>query len=168
QAYYFRAVTDLLDGHADAAQKSLDALLAWQRANLPPDQTSQQGASAAAAILQYRVHALQAENAPDPQAKQQANAAAVETLTKLLKDRPDLQGTINELLVSKLPENANLGAIDPLLLNALLRRGQTEALRPEGERADEKILRRAIDAANEIIRRQNAAGANASNESVEH
>jgi hypothetical protein len=168
QAHYFRAIADVLDGKDADAQKSLDALVQWQRTNLPNDPGTQQSIAAATSILQYRIHALQAQNARDPNGQRQANAAAAETLTNLLRDRPDLQSVVSELLVSRLPQNADLGTVSPLMLSALLKRGESEAIRPEDQKADDAVLRRAVAAAEQIIHRATKPGGGIGAADAEH
>jgi hypothetical protein len=154
QARYFRAIADVLARRPDDAKKQLDDLLAWQRANLPQDKPTQDGAAAAASMLEYRIANVRAAIAQDPAARQQANQQAIDVLTKLVRGRPDLAPLINELMVAKLPDNADLSTLDPLLLQALVRRGETEARRPESEQADTKTLERAVAAAYELLNRQ--------------
>ena len=69
EARYFLAVTEVLDRNPAAAKKSMDDLIAWEQTNLPPDKTTQEGAAAAAAMLEYRIDSLQADLATDAQAK---------------------------------------------------------------------------------------------------
>lgn len=161
QARYFRVATDLAARDPVAAQKQLSELTNWQVLQLSGDDATLKSANAAAAMLQYRVHELSATMAKNPTEKQKASEAAVATLSQLLTERPDLAGTINELLVTRLPENAPLNNLDPLLLSALVRQGEEQRLRPANEQADEKILRRAIAAANELISRSAGKGIDA-------
>jgi hypothetical protein len=153
QARYFRAVAEVLARNPQAARKQLDDLLAWQKTNLPGDKTTQDGAAAAASMLEYRIASLQAEVAQDAAAKAKANQDAVAVLSKLVRERPDLAPLINELLVAKLPENADLSALDPLLLQAIVRRAEAEARRAESSALDTKLVSRGVDAAKELITR---------------
>jgi hypothetical protein len=158
EARYFRAVTDVQDRKIADAQKELKDLLAWQQSNLPKDKPTQDGASAAAAMLEYRIDSARAEAAGSPAEKDKANQQAVAVLSNLVKARPDLQGVINELIVTKLPENVELKNLEPLLLGAIVRRGESEVRRGAAEQADQSVLRRAVEAANEIAARSSRGG----------
>ncbi|HTL30273.1 MAG TPA: hypothetical protein VL282_13665 [Tepidisphaeraceae bacterium] len=153
EARYFRAVADLM-GRApnpDAAKKGLDELIAWQGANLPRDKATQDGASAAAAMLEYRIANARADIAKTDADKKAANDQAVGILMKLLKDRPDLQGIIYEQLMARLPKDAPMTGMDPLLLRALVSRGEAERLKKDESTIDKPTLERAIQAAKELV-----------------
>jgi lipopolysaccharide biosynthesis regulator YciM len=152
EARYFSAMSDLLARQPAAAQKSLDAVIAWERANLK-DKASLDGAEAAASMLQYRIHSLIAETAGGEVAKK-ANADAVKVLTELVKKRPDLQTIIFQQLMAKLPANADLKTLDTLLLQGFVSRAEDERQRPENEKVDTKTLERGVQAAREILRRR--------------
>jgi len=154
QANYFLVVMELTARNAKAAQAQLDELEHWQSRNLPIDVGTRASAEAASTMLQYRVHELSAQLAGNADDRRKANEAAVETLSQLLKDRPDLAGPINELLTARLTDDAPLTSLDPLLLQALVRRGEEQRLRPANEKIDEKLLRRGIAAAREIVSRE--------------
>lgn len=153
QARYFRAACELIDRRAAEAQEQLDALVAWSPENLPGDEQTRRLASAAAAMLQYRIHELRGALARTDAERRSANDDAVAVLSKLMKDRPDLQGVISELLVSRLPDTAPLQQLDPLLLQSLVRRGEEERLKPEPSQRDAKVMRRAVNAARELLAR---------------
>lgn len=153
-ARYFRAVTALLEKNAADAQKQLDDLLTWQAANLPKDKPTQDGAAGAASVLQYRIHQMRADTAASPDAKKQANDQAVAVLQKLLRDRPEFRGVINELLITKLGDDAPLAQLDPLMLQALVRRAEAETLKPEGAEFDKATIQRGIEAAKELLSRK--------------
>ncbi len=158
EAKYFSAVVELLAKNPDGAKKGLSELLAWQEANLPKDQAAKDGAEAAAAMLQYRIDSLEADLARDAAAKKKSNDAAVAVLMELMGKRPDLRAIIYEQLLPKLDERADLKSIEPLLLRALVSKGEQELQKPKEEAADTKILERAIDAAKEVVRRRGQSG----------
>jgi hypothetical protein len=153
EARYFHAVAELLDRtpNPDAAQKELTDLLAWQKANLPNDKATQDGANAAAAMLDYRIANVRADLATSPDAKKQANDKSVAILMQLLKDRPDLQSVIYDQLMARLPQDAQLKGMDPLLLRALVSRGEAERLKKDAATVDKPTLERAIQAAKELV-----------------
>jgi hypothetical protein len=160
EARYFHAVCDLLDRtpNPDAAQHDMNDLVAWQKENLPKDKTTQDGASAAAAMLEYRIDNARAQIAKDDAGRKQANDAAIAVLMRLLKDRPDLQSVIYEQLMARLPKDAPLAGMDPLLLRALVARGETERLKKDDQTIDRAAIERAIDAARELVKMQGQQG----------
>ncbi|HEY7087999.1 MAG TPA: hypothetical protein VH518_07910, partial [Tepidisphaeraceae bacterium] len=158
EARYFTAVADLLAKNLAGAKKGLADLQAWQGANLPDDKTAREGAEAAAFMLQYRILSLEAEQTHDPAAKAQANDKAVAVLMELLGKRPELRSIIYDQLLPKLEEKADLTKVEPLMLRALVSRGEQEIQRPREEPADRKTLEKAIDAAKEIVRRRGQPG----------
>jgi tetratricopeptide (TPR) repeat protein len=117
EARYFAAVAELLAGRIDSAQTRLNDLLTWQRTNLPPGKEAQEGAAAAASMLQYRIYATKNDN-----------DKAVTVLMELVKSRPDLSGIIFDQVVTRLPEDADLTKLDPLLLEGIIRRADQERL----------------------------------------
>jgi len=159
EARYFSAVADLLSGDAAAAQKGLNDLIAWQQASLPKDKPSQDRVTAAASMLQYRIHALAAEKAASPQDKAKANEQGVAVLLDLLAKRPDLRTVIFRQLISKLPPNVDVKTLDPLLLQGIVVRADEERLRPETEKVDAAVMQRGIDAIREILRRRKSPDA---------
>ncbi len=153
EARYFHAVAQLVDRtpNPDAADHELTDLLAWQKVNLPTDKATQDGANAAAAMLQYRIANARADLAKTADEKKKQNDAAVAILMQLLKDRPDLQGVIYDQLMARLPQDAPLTGMDPLLLRALVSRGETERLKKDDATVDKPTLERAIQAAKELV-----------------
>jgi hypothetical protein len=156
EARYFRAVTEVLDKKPDAAAKAMGDLLAWQQANLPPDPTTQDGAAAAAAMLEYRVDSLKADLTSDAAAKATFNADARKVLLKLQADHPEFRAIISDLIIARLPDHAPMSDLDPLMLDALVRRAVVEVQRPETAQADTAALQRGISAATELSRRTGA------------
>ena len=156
EARYFSALSDLLAGNPDAAQKGLNDLIAWQNANIPKDKASQDRVTAADSMLQYRIHALAADKAPSAPAKQKANDQAVAVLMDLVNRRPDLRTVIFRQLVAKLPATADLKTLDPLLLQGIVVRADEERMRPDSQPVDAGVIQRGIDAAREILRRRQA------------
>ncbi len=164
EARYFRCVADLADQKADDTQKGLDTLNDWQRGNLPsPDsattpaakeqaKAAQEGAKAASAILHYRILSLRAEQATNVGAKKRITDEAVAVLYDLLKTQPSFQATIYDQLMGKLDADEPMNRLDVLLLQALVRRGETEVRRTTGT-PDRKSLERGLAAANELLAR---------------
>ena len=153
EATYFHALADVLRKDPVAARKSLDALRQWQKANPPagvPDvAVAQKGIDAATRMFEYRVLKLEADVNKDAK----ANEKAVEVLLALVREQPNLQSIVFEQLKGLMPENPDLTKLDPLFLRVLVGDGEQELRRPPEEKANERVLRQALGAAEEIIRR---------------
>jgi len=158
EARYFSAVSDVMARKPQDAARSLEELLVWQKESLPQDERTQKGAAAASTMLQYRIHALEATLATSDDAKKAANDKAVKVLLALVRERPELQGIIFEQLMGKLPEDPDVKSLNPLLLQALVRKGEDERLKPEGQQIDKSALTRALAAAKELIARKGKEG----------
>jgi hypothetical protein len=158
EARYFSAVCEVLTKNLSAAETELNELFEWQKTNLPADKAAQDGASAAAAMLRYRIHSAAAAGAKDDATRKTETEAAVNVLLALVKDRPELQGIIFEQLMSKLPENADMKALDPLLLQAIVRKGEDERMKSGGDAVDTEVIERAIAAARELVNRRGQPG----------
>jgi tetratricopeptide (TPR) repeat protein len=155
EARYFSAVCLVLSGKLDGAQRALAELISWQEQNIPPDNASaRQGAQAAAEMLEYRLHSARAQLAKTPADRAAADKLAMESLLKLVKERPDLRGIVYEQLAGRLPEHPDMKQLDVLLLQALIQRGNVERMKNESESADPQTLQHAIDAARELVRRR--------------
>jgi hypothetical protein len=158
EAKYFSAVVEVLARKPEAAQKAYQDLLAWQSANPLETEQAKAGADAAAAALQYRIRSLESELARDPAEKKKADDAATAVLMDLLSRRPELRGVIYEQLLPKLDVAQDLKQLDPLMLRAIVSRGEQEIQKPATETADAKSLTTAIDAARELISRKGQPG----------
>ena len=160
EARYFSAVCDLEAGKLDAARGGLAELLKWQKENLPKDAEVQKGVAAAADMMQYRIHMAVADADRKAGRGEQAakgEAAAVEVLMKLA-ERPDLKPIIFDQLVERMQLTGGMKQLDPLVLKALVQKGVAETDRPAAEKADEKVLGRAIEAAKELAARKGTRG----------
>jgi hypothetical protein len=154
EARYFSAVCDVMARKPQEAAQSLEELLVWQKESLPKDERTQKGAAAAAAMLQYRIDAMEATLATSDAAKKAANDKAVKVLLALVRERPELQGIIFEQLMGKLPEDPDVKSLNPLLLQALVRKGEDERLKPQGQPIDTAALTRALAGARELVARK--------------
>jgi hypothetical protein len=158
EARYFAAVNELLARNVNTAKAHLQELIKWQQRNLPQqDKAARDGAEAAAAMLEYRIKSLEAESAHDPVSKRVANDAAVAVLMNLIQQRPDLRGVIYEQLLPRMEEHADLARLDPLLLRALVARGEDQ-LRAPPNQLDRKALEQALVAAREMAKRAGQPG----------
>ncbi|HEY2585264.1 MAG TPA: hypothetical protein VGI81_05825, partial [Tepidisphaeraceae bacterium] len=149
EARYFANVTLMQAGKVAEARKGLDDLIAWQKAGLPGDAETAKMTSAAAEMLRYRIYLKESELAKDPAGKKAADDNAVNVLLKLSHDRPDLRGTIYQQLVERMPADAPVKNMDPLLLQGLMAKAYNEANKPAGSAMDQTVLRRGLDAARE-------------------
>ncbi len=157
EARYFSAVADVLAGKLDAAGKAIADLRTWQKANIPPDnKAAAQGAEAAAAMLDYRLANKTAELAENDADREKANKRAVDVLLALVKDRPELRNVIYGQLMARLPTDADLSKLDPLLLQALVQKGDDERRKEAGDPVDAATLERAVAAARELVGRKDS------------
>jgi hypothetical protein len=160
EARYFSAVCDVDMGNLDAARKDLADLLKWQKENLPNTEDVQKGVAAAADMMQYRIHMAAAEADRKAGREEQARkgeAAAVEVLMKLA-ERPELKSIIMDQLVERTQITGSMQGLDTLLLRALVQKGITDRDRPASEKADDKVLTRAVEAARELSSRKGTKG----------
>ena len=162
EARYFSAVCELEQGNLDAARKALAELLKWQQENLPKDPEVQKGVSAAADMMQYRLHMASADaerkgGREEPARK--AQASAVEVLMKLA-ERPDLRPIILEQLIERVDLKGAMKDMDSLLLRAIVQKGVAERDKPDTEKRDPEILTRAVEAAKELSTRKGTKGVN--------
>lgn len=155
EARYFSVVTDVEAGKTDEATKGLAELRQWQKASFADSGKSVlDGVEAAASMLEYRIANKIAQMDTDEAAKAKANQQAINVLLSLVKDRPELRTIIYDQLVARLPANADLSAQDPLLLQALVQKGDEERQKDDDESVDRPTLEKAIAAARELIGRK--------------
>ncbi|MGH7214948.1 MAG: hypothetical protein ACREIT_09310, partial [Tepidisphaeraceae bacterium] len=157
EARYFSVLADLAQQEWEAVDKGIKDLTEWSKANIK-DENAHKGATAAISMLQYRHASAQAKAATDDDAKAAAQKQAVGVLLVLVKERPELQGIIYEQLMGQLPENPEYKTLDPLLLQALIRKGEQERLKSEDDPADPKTIERGIAAAQEFVSRKGQSG----------
>jgi hypothetical protein len=152
QARYFSVVCQILSRDFSSAHQAMDSLDDWQKTNLSPEQ--QQGASAAFAMLNYRLLTEQSDNSTNPDQRAKDNEAALAVLMQLLNDQPQYRSVIAQQMLGRLPDNPNLSTLDPLLLLALQQQGVQELQKSDGQKLDTVVLERAIAAARELVKRQ--------------
>jgi hypothetical protein len=155
-ARYFSVVCEILSNDLTDAATDVDALDAWQKRNL--DKSQQQGASAALAMLQYRLFSARSDLDTDPDEKKRDDNQAIATLLQLLKDQPQYKTVIFEQVLTRMPPDPDLSTLDPLLLLALQQEGEEQYLLPAGQKPDEKVIDQAIAAARQIIQRRGQSG----------
>jgi hypothetical protein len=158
EARYFTAVCEVLARKPGDASKSYEELLTWQKTVAAPDPKVLPAINAAASMLEYRIRGLEASLAPNDAAKKAANDKAIAVLLNLVRERPDLQGIIFEQIAGKLPENPDVKSLDPLLLQAMIRKGEDERLKAAGQPFDKPTVERAIAAAREVVARKGKDG----------
>jgi hypothetical protein len=154
EAKYFSDVTLMQAGKIPEARKGLDELIAWQKSGMRGDADTAKMTSAAAEMLRYRIFLKESELAKDPAARKAADDNAVNVLLKLSHDRPDLRTIIYQQLVERMPADAPVKTMDPLLLQGLMSKAYNEANKPAGAAMDQTVLRRGLEAAREESARQ--------------
>lgn len=156
EAKYFTLVADLEDHQTDAAQSGLHDLVVWQKANLPADKQS--SLDAAADMLRYRIFNAEVASASSPEDKQKADDKAMAVLDKLKTDHPEFAPIIYSVMLSRMSPDAPVARMDPLLLQGLMNKGIIERNKPDNATLDTRVMDKAIDAAREIITRQDRKG----------
>jgi tetratricopeptide (TPR) repeat protein len=152
EAKYFSNVTLMQAGKIEEARKGLESLIAWEKTAFP-DAEAQKKVSGAAEMLRYRIFLAEAAAAKDPAAKKAAGDNAVAVLMKLSESRPDLRGTIYQQLVERLPADAPVAGMDPLLLRGLMAKAYDESNKPSASTMDQAMIQRGLAAAQEVARR---------------
>lgn len=158
EARYFKEVAQLQGGHIKEALDGLEELIQWQKSAMPKDEATQKGVAAAAEMLRYRILLAEADQARDPVAKQNAEATAAKVLVKLSADRQELRGIIFQQLAERMPKDAPVVGMEPLLLQGLMAKAYDEANKPAGAPADRQLIQRGLNAAAEVVRRRGSAG----------
>ncbi len=158
EAMHGLALTELLAGRLDEAQKRLVELRAWQQANIPEDNPQwRRGVEAIAAMLEHRILAARADAATGEQ-KQKFNEQANQVLVALVREQPEFRAMIYQQLMDRLPPDVDVARLDTLMLRALMRRGEQETMKPEDEPRDVPVIERAVAATNEVLKRQGEPG----------
>lgn len=152
EAKYFSNVTLMQAGKIDEARKGLESLITWEKTAFT-DPEAQKKVTGAAEMLRYRIFLAEAAAAKDPTAKKAAEDNAVAVLMKLSEARPDLRGTIYQQLVERLPKDAPVTGLDPLLLRGLMAKAYDEANKPSAAGMDQSVIQRGLAAAQEVARR---------------
>jgi hypothetical protein len=150
EAKCYKVIACLAAGDLASAQQALSAATAYQQSNFPDDRDQ----AAALRLLSYRILAMRADQLPVGNAKDAANASAVEALAQLVRDFPNLRDAIFRQLAARLPANPDLTKLDPVLLLALVDQGrQTIVAASPMHPASVSQLHEAADAAREILSR---------------
>jgi hypothetical protein len=156
EAKYFTLVADLENHQTDIAQSGLHDLVAWQKSNLPADK--QPSLDAAADMLRYRIFNAEVASASSPEEKQKADDNAMAVLDKLKTDHPEFKPIIYDVIMGRISPDAPVARMDPLILQGLMNKGIIERNKPEGATLDTKVMDKAIDAAREVVTRQDRKG----------
>ncbi len=157
EALYFSVVADLTDKKLDAAQQALEKLRTWQKTNIPADnKTWQAGADAAIAMMEYRIISARADSTPGQQ--KQLNEQANQILVNLVKAQPAYGSVIYQQLADRLAPSTDLTKADSLMLRALMRQGEQEAMKPQNEARDASTIKRALTATDLFLSRQGQQG----------
>lgn len=145
EARYFAAVAALRSGRAEDAVQRLADLRQWQAESLPPE--ARPGAEAALSILEYRIELARGRT-----------DAARAVLVSLVRQRPEFEAVVLDQFIDGLPTRSQFTTADSLLLRAVVRRGEAELARPEGQRIDRLLVEDAVLAARELVNRRSRGG----------
>ena len=161
EAGYFAAVAELTARNVPAARQRMAGLGSWLTQNPPQSDDLKKGTEAAVMMLDYRILTVEAETSREAETTRKANEKAVAVLQSLIAKRPDLASIVNEQLVARLPENPAVKDLTPMLLRAMVSRGDDEIRKPENQPVDKKALTQALAAAQEIVARTGKPGVSA-------
>jgi hypothetical protein len=151
EAICYRVIASLSESDISRAQTAMKAAQDYQAANFPNDRQQQ----AALRLLNYRLLAREADEAPDGPQKDAANTAAVTALTGLIHDFPNLRDAIYHQLAARLPANPDLSSLDPTLLLAVVDQGREAVAGATPDHpADRNQLLQSVNAAREVLKRQ--------------
>lgn len=153
EARYFSALSELFLDDTAAARKKLDSLAAWQKTTFADNPSALAGAEAAADMLRYRIHKKEAALSNSETGQKDANKAAMQALLALVRNRPEFRGIVYEQLMIEIPLDADFAALDTILLEAMIQKGE-EQLKTEDESIDKEALRRAAAAARALVGRK--------------
>jgi len=158
EAQYFKLVALMQAGKVKDAQDGIDGLVKFGQTAMPKDDVTQKQISAAVEMLRYRVLTAQANALTDPVAKENADKAAADVLLKLSEQRQELRGIIFQQLVERMPKDAPIKGMDPLLLQGVMAKAYDESSKPAGAVMDRAVLQRGLDATAEIDSRRGQPG----------
>jgi hypothetical protein len=158
EARYFRLVADVENRNLNAARAGLEKLITWQKTSLPSDKAMQDQLSADVEMMRYRIFSAQATQTDDPAVRKAADDNAVAVLEKLKTDQPQFAPLIYEQLMNRIPADKPVATLDPLILQGLMNKGIAEINKPPAEQANGAVMDRAIEAAREIVTRQDRTG----------
>ncbi len=102
------------------------------------------------------------KRAGEPQKK--AEDEAINVLMALNEKQPDLRSIIFGQLVERIGNSRPVADMDPLMLQAMLQKGQEEA---EADKPIAKVLARSIEAGRELLKRHKAGDKKANPQLVE-
>ena len=131
KARCFLVIVDLQGGDLAAAQADCDRCREDQKANFANDKVQ----AATLRLLDYRILAMKADQVAEGAEKTAANSAAAAALGQLMADFPSLRDVISQQLASRMPGNADLAKIDPMLLEAMVELGRQIVMRRQRMRA---------------------------------
>jgi predicted negative regulator of RcsB-dependent stress response len=162
-ARYFGIVAEILARKLPAAAADIPLLTTWETQNYLPqlNPADQNSVKAALAMLKFRLYSAQSDLSNDDAEKKAENDKAIDVLSVLIGEQPYLKDLVFDQLVGRIPGNADLTSMNPLILQGLRQVGFDELHKPEDEKIDPKKLQRAIDAATELVRRRAATGVDA-------
>jgi hypothetical protein len=153
EAMCYRVIAALAENDLARAQTAMDDAEVYQNAKFEHDREQE----AALRLLKYRLLAQQADQAADGPDKDAANSAAVQALTGLIHDFPNLRDAIYHQLAARLPASPDLSTLDPTLLLAVVDQGREAVAGATPDRpADPAQLRQSTNAAREVLKRLDA------------
>ena len=147
EAQYFKLVALMQAGKVKDAQDGIDGLVKFGQTAMPKDDVTQKQISAAVEMLRYRILSAKGDD-----------KAAADVLLKLSEQRQELRGIIYQQLVERMPKDAPIKGMDPLLLQGVMAKAYDESNKPAGAVLDRAVLQRGLDATAEIDSRRGQPG----------
>ena len=161
-ARYFRVVTDVEDRKLDAAGSGLDQFQSWFSSQGLPDRKPLM------MVLDYRLADATSKFGPTEATKKQAGQRATQILLDLVDQYEGYRPVVTDQLLARVGAGTDLSSLSPLLLDALVDKGRSEAARLAQSRAadadkgagggpvDRGLIERGVAAAKELLARATA------------
>jgi hypothetical protein len=156
-ARYFGIVSEISARKLNDAAKDIPELENWETQNyLPrlPNPSDQAAVRAALSMLKFRLYSAQSDLTNDANEKKKENDQAIGVLATLVAEQPALKDLVFDQLIGRIPDKPDLTTLNPFVLIALEEQGVAEVQKKPDEQADEKKMKRAIDAAKELLTRK--------------
>jgi hypothetical protein len=140
---------------ADAAAAALGEVRQWVMVNMQGEDAK--FAAASLGLIDYRINELRASLAKNADEKRRFAEAGDAALSKVMADNPRMAPRVKQMMLDKLPADADLTKQETVLLQSLLARGVDEVIRAKDAAPDEKgkpVVQRALQAIAELQKRK--------------
>ena len=161
-AHYFRTVVEIEDRNFEEARNQFQRFVAWFAAQEMPERKP------LTLVLEYRLADAESQYGPT-EGRAAAASRAAKLVVELVEQHEEYRGIVTQQLLSRVEAGSDLAVMPPLLLDAVVDRGRTEAALlaqqktridaglstapSQGRVADVAIIEQGIAAAEELLRR---------------